>query len=684
MFPEAQAAYGRATELRPDDMDGHLQLGRTLRLAGQDAEAVEALRIALELQASPEAYRELVALGEADLAEDLMEAWGGDAAASITLYDVTDLLGYLKAHQTLSGIQRVQANVIEQVLALPVAQVGRHRFVVSTNLSMGPGLLALPSDALTRMIRYATGPVVEHARLRTLIETLESLAVPLTPKAGQTFLILGAFWGLRQVIENGRRLKGEGLRVGVYIYDLIPITHPEFCDWALAFHFGMALGDALLAFDFILTISEHVAVEVRSLLGRAGLSHIPVEAVTLAHVLKPVKARRRGRADAALDRWTPGIAALKNVPYVLTVSTIEARKNHAYLFRAWREMLAAGEQVPDLVFVGRPGWRVDDLMAQLRDTGHLDGRLHILHDLTDDELGTLYRNCLFTAFPSFVEGWGLPVGESLAYGAPCVASSTSSIPEVGGDLVDYIDPLNLREGLVTLRRMLFEPGYRERRRQDIAERFQPRGWEDVTRDLLAAVARLAQNIPASAAQALPTFPTGVVFLPGDLSPRLGHGLPDGYLTCPTRAILAGGWYDCEDFGVWMRGEEGRLAFRADVPEGEEAVIYVQVIGAPQASGHILTIDSTTTRRRKTASGKEQEVRQFPVWANTRTMVRLRAKVGAEGRVALHLTLDRSATSAGPDHRRFAVGLVGLAWAPAADAVSRQEIMEILLLDQAAA
>ena len=82
-----------------------------------------------------------------------------------------------------------------------------------------------------------------------------------------------------------------------------------------------------------------------------------------------------------------------------------------------------GKNVPRLVFVGRPGWRVRDLMDQLKLTTNLNNRILLLHDLSDSELVALYKAAMFTVFPSFEEGWGLPVGESLVFGRPCVAST---------------------------------------------------------------------------------------------------------------------------------------------------------------------------------------------------------------------------------------------------------------------
>jgi hypothetical protein len=66
--------------------------------------------------------------------------------------------------------------------------------------------------------------------------------------------------------------------------------------------------------------------------------------------------------------------------------------------------------------------------------------LNILHDCNDAELDFLYKNVYFTVYPSLYEGWGLPIDESLRHGKFCLASNTSSMPEVGGDLLEYLDP----------------------------------------------------------------------------------------------------------------------------------------------------------------------------------------------------------------------------------------------------
>ena len=96
--------------------------------------------------------------------------------------------------------------------------------------------------------------------------------------------------------------------------------------------------------------------------------------------------------------------------------------------------------MPQLVFVGLQGWGVGDLLADLRLDPRIKQYVNILNHVTDDDLVRLYSSAYFTVYPSLYEGWGLPVAESLAHGKLCLATTAASVPEVGGTLIDYIDP----------------------------------------------------------------------------------------------------------------------------------------------------------------------------------------------------------------------------------------------------
>jgi glycosyltransferase involved in cell wall biosynthesis len=170
------------------------------------------------------------------------------------------------------------------------------------------------------------------------------------------------------------------------------------------------------------------------------------------------------------------------------------------LVEVWLRLIEKhGEMLPSLVFVGKLGWKVNDLLKRLRSTNYVDGRIITVHNASDVELASLYRGCLVTLFPSFAEGWGLPVGESLSYGKPCIASIATSIPEVGGAFVRHVDPYDIDAMEAEVERALFNSEYLESWTRRIAEKFVARRWKDVAEDFLVKVdAAVAESDPGIA------------------------------------------------------------------------------------------------------------------------------------------------------------------------------------------
>jgi glycosyltransferase involved in cell wall biosynthesis len=171
------------------------------------------------------------------------------------------------------------------------------------------------------------------------------------------------------------------------------------------------------------------------------------------------------------------------------VSTVEARKNHVLAFRAWRRLLQElpPDQVPALVFAGRIGWMVDDLMRQIDNAGHINGKLAIVENPDDATLAALYAGARFTLFPSLYEGWGLPVSESLSFGKVCLASSAAAIPEAGGEFCLYHDPDSVTEATALYRRAITEPGLIETLEARIRREYNPVSWSSTARAVLEAL-----------------------------------------------------------------------------------------------------------------------------------------------------------------------------------------------------
>jgi len=188
--------------------------------------------------------------------------------------------------------------------------------------------------------------------------------------------------------------------------------------------------------------------------------------------------------------------------HVLFVSTIEVRKNHRLLVRIWRRLLErhGADAVPSLIFAGQIGWLVDDLLADLVACDYLGGKIVLMPGLSDAELRQAYRSSQFTVFPSLCEGWGLPIAESLMHGKFCVASNRTSIPEVGGDLVDYFDPANEDDVLAKIERLLLDPAYLKAREARLEAEYRPRTWTDCVQ---ALIGYLEQALSAEGASAQP-------------------------------------------------------------------------------------------------------------------------------------------------------------------------------------
>lgn len=256
-------------------------------------------------------------------------------------------------------------------------------------------------------------------------------------QAGDTLLVLGAPWNRERYSDTARWLRDERrMRFGVLVHDLVPVRHPEWCHRGVPRMFREWYADVLPFCDVVFANSRHTAADVEAWTRESGI------VLNGAVQVLPIGS---GFGAAAAAAEMPGLP--QRGSYVLFVSTMEARKNHALLFRVWSKLLdavadgtRAADSVPDLVFAGRIGWLVADLLAQLDNTKWLGGRIKFVADPNDAELRALYAGCLFTVFPSWHEGWGLPVTESLALGKPCLSSDAASLPEAGGKLCRYFDP----------------------------------------------------------------------------------------------------------------------------------------------------------------------------------------------------------------------------------------------------
>jgi len=263
----------------------------------------------------------------------------------------------------------------------------------------------------------------------------------------------------------------------------------------------------------VITLNDVLAWERPEWFGRAlVLQHRLVVERALrraARVLTPsVHSRDRIRAVLRLDpdrilvtpygveeRFSPGepsSAVLGGLgvepPYVLTVGTLQPRKNLEGALAAFERLAAAGAS-QRLVVAGARGWRDEALAARLQDSPAA-ARIDVLGRVEDEQLVELYRGADCLLFCSRGEGFGFPVLEAMACGTPVVCSDGTSLPEVAGgaaELVDPDDPVDVERGLGEV---LGSPARREELSRRGLERARSLSWTRCA-ELTAAAYRQA-------------------------------------------------------------------------------------------------------------------------------------------------------------------------------------------------
>lgn len=269
------------------------------------------------------------------------------------------------------------------------------------------------------------------------------------------------------------------LQIANVVYDITPLRHPHLCDPNLTRAVAGWLPGVVANSDLVLTISEHSRRDLVDYGRREALDLPPVEVIRL------------GDEPGDDDGETPPSELLTRAPgpFVLFVSTVGLNKNQQMLIHVWRRLVDRhGGGVPTLVLAGQPGWRAETILREL----HADASLsrHVIHlaRANDRQLRYLYRRCLFTLYPSHYEGWGLPVAESLVQGKYCISSNAASLPEVGGSLVDYHDPLDGPGCLRLVEKALLEPSWLASREDRIRREYRPTTWRECAARLYGLLA----------------------------------------------------------------------------------------------------------------------------------------------------------------------------------------------------
>ncbi len=193
------------------------------------------------------------------------------------------------------------------------------------------------------------------------------------------------------------------------------------------------------------------------------------------------------------DSFRPDVVpATRAAPYILSVGTLQPRKNYVMLIRAFKKLCETWRDPLELLIAGQRGWLWEEAEREALKRPFAE-RVHFLGYVPDEELARLYRGASFVAMPSLYEGFGLPLLEAMACGAPVVAANASCFPEVLGDAAILLPPEDESAWADTMHELLLAPARRAALRERGLARARSFSWSQTAERTIAVYRRALQQ-----------------------------------------------------------------------------------------------------------------------------------------------------------------------------------------------
>ena len=347
------------------------------------------------------------------------------------ILDVSRLLSRAESPAP-SGIDRVELIYAEHLIAW-VPERLRYLAVVP------PGRAALlPAPLVKEFLaalasRWTAGAAIDTVRRlawRLRIAALRGGGGRASP--GSAYLLL-SHHHLDKPDLIAAILRRHRARLVCLMHDLIPLDFPEYSRPTEPARHQLRIETVAKFAEAVVAVSDTVQAALQRTLRK-------VNGGTPARVHSVPHGATRHAPKASTGSLGP---VLGSRPYFVCVGTIEPRKNHLLLLAVWRRLEEEmGDATPRLVLVGRRGWENENILAMLDRCPGLRDVLVEREGLPDGELYPLLAGARALLFPSFVEGYGLPLAEALAQGVPALCSDIEALREVGAGVPEYLDPLD--------------------------------------------------------------------------------------------------------------------------------------------------------------------------------------------------------------------------------------------------
>ncbi len=266
----------------------------------------------------------------------------------------------------------------------------------------------------------------------------------------------------------------------VTVHDLCCFHHPEWFPLSRRFYFQRFMRAGIQNARHIIADSQATADDITAILG------VPATRITTVPLGLNAEFQPASHEDQNQLRRRYCLPE----QFFLFVGTIEPRKNLQRIINAWARIADKG---PDLVIAGRLGWKVSP-KALTTTIPRLVKHVHWLEHVPGEYLPALYSAATAFIWPSLMEGFGLPVLESMACGTPALTANSSSLPEVAGDAALLVNPLDETAIADGMRALIEDDSLREQLRKRGLKRAKQFTWETTARQTIAVYDRVAAEI----------------------------------------------------------------------------------------------------------------------------------------------------------------------------------------------
>lgn len=294
------------------------------------------------------------------------------------------------------------------------------------------------------------------------------------PKSDDIFLCFGAPWKHACYLHAISDIKDTIHSFIFLVYDLIPYLFPHFYEEPeFGEYYFRFICKITSQSNKVLCISKNTYDDLIRLVNDESIESKTSVIQLGSDFRKPEEKTTKSLSDLKLSR-----------EYILCVGTLEFRKNQNLLLKVYRKILQDSKDFPSLILAGKIGFGNNQIEHQIAYDPVLEDNVKIHNCLADEDLDLLYKNSLFTVYPSLYEGWGLPISESLIHGKNVVCSSTSSMIEIAPDLCHFADPLNYNELKRLILKLAVDKKYRLQKESEISLKYLPNTWKDCARNII--------------------------------------------------------------------------------------------------------------------------------------------------------------------------------------------------------